>query len=88
MERKEVEVYSEASNQGIVRMPGRQFPGCVVQGDSLAILCSFARSIHERLAGNPDEELTIDASELLRLLEDRQRHYESVLAQHNIKLPY
>lgn len=38
MERKELEVFSEASNYGIVRMPGRQFPGCVVQGDSLSIM--------------------------------------------------
>jgi len=36
MERKEVEVLSEASNYAVIRMPGRHFPGYVVQGDSLS----------------------------------------------------
>ena len=35
MERVEVELFSDGSNDAVVRMPGRQFPGMVVQGDSL-----------------------------------------------------
>lgn len=88
MELKQLEVFSEASNHGIVRMPGRQFPGCVIQGDSLSVLCGLARSIQERISGQLDEDLAGDVSELLQLLEDRQRHYEAVLSQHKIKLPY
>jgi hypothetical protein len=37
MERIEIEVYSQATNQAIVRMPNRKFPGCVIQGDSLSV---------------------------------------------------
>lgn len=88
MERKEIEVYSEASNYGIVRMPGRRFPGSVIQGDSLSILCALVQSIHKRLAGTDDEELVDDAAELLDLLEGRPRHYEQVLTEHRIELPY
>ena len=47
MEIKQIEVYSELSNYGIVRMPGRHFPGAVIQGDSLHILCRHACSIVE-----------------------------------------
>jgi hypothetical protein len=88
MELKQLEVFSEESNYGIVRMPGRRFPGCVVQGDSLSILYVLARSICERVAGSADEELTGDAADLLNQLGDRLKHYERVLAEHRIELPY
>lgn len=88
MEQKTMKVFSETSNYGVVRMPGRSFPGVVVQGDSLAILCRLARSVKQRVALAKDSELVDDASELIELLEDRLRHYEEVLAEHGIKLPY
>ena len=88
MEIKQLEVFSEASNYGIVRMPGRRFPGCVVQGDSLAILCGLARSLHDGVAGLGHEELAGDAAELLDLLENRLKDYEQVLVDHEIELPY
>lgn len=88
MERKEVEVYSEVSNYGIVRMPGRNFPGAVVQGDSLSILCNQARRIVQHAENGTDTELIEEAKELLDLLEDRLSHYEQVLAEHQIPLPY
>jgi len=88
MERKDVEVFAEASNYAIVRMPGRQFPGYVVQGDSLSILCSLAGLIHRNVTRLGDDELADDAAELLGFLEDRLKHYEQVLAENKIELPY
>jgi hypothetical protein len=88
MERKELEVYSEAPNYAIVRMPGRRFPGCVIQGDSLSILYGLARSINDRVAGLEDGELADDAADLLNQLKTRLQHYEQVLAEHRIELPY
>ena len=88
MERKEIEVFSEASNFAVVRMPGRSFPGCAIQGDSLSILHSLARSIHGRVAACGDEELSGDAAELVELLDSRLRHYEEVLTANGIRLPY
>ena len=46
-------------------MPGRHFPGCVFQGDSLSILCGLARSISGRIAALGDDDLSSDAAELL-----------------------
>lgn len=42
MERREVEVFSELCNYAIVDIPGLQYPGCVVYGDSLSIRLSCA----------------------------------------------
>ena len=88
MERKELDVYSDASSQAVIRPPGRHFPGSVIQGDSLSVLCSLARSIHQRAVETKDQQLIDDATELLDLLDARQKHYEQVLAAHQIKLPY
>jgi len=88
MEMRSVEVYSETSNCGIVRKPGRSCPGSVIQGDSLAILCSHARAVHDRAVQLGDSELVDEAAELLELLRGRLGHYEKVLTDHGIDLPY
>ncbi len=82
MKNIEIEVFSGTSNCGIVRMPGRRYPGCIVQGDSLFILFSTARSIAEE---HPDSEA---ASELTQLLKDRLLHYRNVLQDHGMDTPY
>jgi len=88
VEQKMLEVFSETSNSGVVRMPGRAYPGSVIQGDSLSILCCLARAIRQRASASGDAELLEDASELAELLEDRRHHYESVLGDHGLTLPY
>ena len=87
IEMKQIEVLSEASNMAVVRMPGRKFPGIVIQGDSLSILASAAEIIRARVpAGH--EVLREAAEELCRLLTGRLTHYEKVLRENGIKLPY
>lgn len=82
-------VLSEQSNLAIVQMPGRKFPGCVIQGDSLAILCSEAKEISERLLqiGCADEELLCLAQEHQTKLLGRLLHYQQILSEHGIPLP-
>jgi len=70
------------------KTPGRQFPGCVIQGDSLSILVKTAQEILQRVKDSGNEELVGCASELVDSLQSRQEHYERVLAQHSIPLPY
>lgn len=88
MEIKSVEVFSEATNYGIVRMPGRQFPGCVIQGDSLSILLAGAREVLERVAGSGDEELVGCAEDLVEKLQSHLDHYQQVMRAHEIPLPF
>lgn len=33
MERMEIEVYSQQTNAAVMKAPGRQFPGVLIQGD-------------------------------------------------------
>lgn len=86
----EMEVYSEGSNCAIVRPSGRRFPGSVVQGDSLSILCDEARDISQRLKSLEvaDEELLWMAQGHQENLLNRLLHYQSVLVAHGIELPY
>lgn len=88
MERIELDVFSQESNYGIVRMPGRSFPGCVIQGDSLAILLRTVMRVLDRVSRVGDEELVDDVGDVVESLRDRLQHYESVLSEHSIQLPY
>jgi hypothetical protein len=88
MQKKELEVFSEASNVAIVRMPGRRFPGSVIQGDSLSILRGLAQELRNGLRDHPDEDLRGTAQELFELLDGRLRHYVGVLDAEGIPLPF
>ena len=88
MERKNLEVYSEASNHGVVCMPGRSFPGSFVPGDALASLCRSARRVHRLAVRTGSEELADEAEMSADDLGDRLRRYEGVLAGHGIPLLY
>jgi hypothetical protein len=90
MEFEQVEVYSSQSNFGIVRMPERNYPGCVIQGDSLAILCRMVQNIANftRDMNIEDEDFLGDVQELNNSLVGRLLHYQSVLATNGINLPY
>lgn len=88
MSRIELEVLSQAPNQAIVQMPGRAFPGSVVQGDSLTILWQLSRSVRDRARRGQDSDLVDEAEELFTLLQGRLLHYQRVLQAQGIRLPY
>lgn len=88
MEKLEIEVFSQATNAGVIRMSGREIPGLVIQGDSLSILVSLAESISNQVKDMSNEELVGEVNELYELLKIYLQHYEKVLNEHNIKLPY
>ena len=46
MERLEVEAFTPGHNYAVIRLPGRAFPGVVVQGDCLQVL---SESVQEAL---------------------------------------
>jgi hypothetical protein len=83
-----VRSYSDESNQVVIQTPGRNFPGTVIQGDQLR---SLLRSTQRALALIEANEYE-DAAEELKDLEDRllERclHYELVLRNHKLELPY
>jgi hypothetical protein len=88
MKIEQVEIYSDTSNAAIMRHPGRKFPGSLIQGDSLHILVGEARELLAAVAKSGDEDLTGLAQDHLEKLEGRLKHYEKVLEEHGIQLPY
>jgi hypothetical protein len=90
MEVKPLEVYAEDSNYGVVRMPARNFPGCVIQGDSLAILYAEARRVVEcvRTGATGGEECLGAVEKLHNALLDRLLHYHQLLRRQGLSLPY
>ena len=90
MEVQSLEVYAADSNFAVVKPPGRQFPGCVIQGDSLRILCGLAVSVAERVRDHApeDDEFRGDVQELTQALVGRLLHYQRVLQAHGVELPY
>jgi len=73
-----VEVLSDAVNRAVVRMPGRRFPGLVIQGDRLMSLTAQAREIAERVKKLGDVDLSRLAGNLHAELEELLKHYASV----------
>jgi hypothetical protein len=82
------EILLGATNQVIVQVPGRAFPGSVIQGDSLSILYSLACDIEDRAQLAPDEELRDLALELRELLQARLRLYDELLERRGLSRPY
>ena len=81
MTKQEVEIYSEAVNAAVVRTPGRRFPGVIVQGDTLANLSGLAEAVAAECASE-------EAKELAGLLDGFREHYERVMSEHGLDLPY
>lgn len=83
-----VEIYSDASNMAVMRHPGRNFPGSLIQGDSLYSMVQDLTEVRTALlAGNVAE--AIDGVEyVLVRLEERLSHYKDVLSQHGVELPF
>lgn len=84
----ETKVLSDAVNCPIIQIPGRRFPGVVIQGDSLKNLCSLSEEIVRLTQDTASDELHDTASELMDLLLGYVSKYESTLRDCNINLPY
>ncbi|MEI8379326.1 MAG: VOC family protein [Planctomycetota bacterium] len=88
--RELLEVYSTESNYAVIKPPGRNFPGSVIQGDSLSILCETAKTIAEavRDGTTSHEDFLGEVEDLLHSLVDRLLHYQTVLQKYGVSLPY
>jgi len=84
----EVELFTLTSNAAVIRLPNRQFPGSVIQGDSLSILFHLAESINQRLETSSSEELRGEIKALYELIQARLHIYEETMQQHGLDLPY
>lgn len=79
-----VEIYSDVSNYAVMRHPGRNYPGILVQGDSLSILCHSADEVRQQFDNGDIEEALGALDEVRTMLWDRLNHYKAVLADHGL----
>ena len=79
---------SAATNYAVVQLPGRNFPGVVIQGDSLHSLLEQVSDIQKLTAKHRDQELTEEVSSLHELLRSVAHHFEQTCQREGIPLPY
>ncbi len=68
-------------------MPGRRFPGIVIQGDSLSVLVGDAQDL-VRVLTDANLPAVDDAQELCSRLTELLGHYAETLTENGIPLPY
>jgi hypothetical protein len=85
---EQVEIYSDRTNAAVMRHPGRKFPGVVIQGDTLFLLCRRADAICAAARTRLDPEAYAEANDLRNALQAFLAHYKIVLGEHGIQLPF
>jgi len=85
---EQVEIYSDATNAAILRHPDRRFPGVLVQGDTLWILCCKADALCADSRLESDCRRYDELNEMRNTLRSLLDHYKAVLDAHNISLPF
>lgn len=88
MRTQEVEIYSDAVNAAIVRHPGRQFPGLLLQGDTLHSMCQQVDRVCVVAKAKLTEDEYDELDEQREWLYGYVEHYKQVLREHRIELPF
>ena len=81
------ELSTRAVNFAVVQLPGRQFPGLVVQGDPLNQVVRDVDRMSLLLAEGRLEELADTIEGVKELLAEAREHDEHVCAERGIGLP-
>ncbi|MER5951300.1 hypothetical protein ABT127_35225 [Streptomyces sp. NPDC001904] len=88
MERVEAELFTDAGNDAVVRLPGRRFPGVLVQGDTLQILSADIAELVELCAAGDLKEARQAASLLQEELRAKLQRYTDALDAHGEQRPF
>lgn len=88
MEHIEAELFTDGGNDAVVRIPGRRFPGVLMQGDSLHILRSDVAELLKACERGDLAEARDSAGLLLADLDALLARYETALNENAIPRPY
>jgi hypothetical protein len=88
MERIDAELFTDGGNDAVVRLPGRRFPGVLIQGDSLHILRSDVAEVVEACERGDLADAGESAGLLLAGLDALLNRYSVALENHQIQRPY
>ncbi|MER5687122.1 hypothetical protein [Streptomyces sp. NPDC002205] len=88
MDRVEAELLTTGENNTVVRLPGRRFPGLLIQSDSLSILRSDVAEVVEAFDQGDAAGARETAGLLLADLDALLMRYSAALDAHEIPRPY
>jgi hypothetical protein len=88
MERVEAELFTDGGNNAVVRLPGRRFPGVLIQGDSLSILRADVAEVVKAFDQGDVAGARETAGLLLDGLDALLARYTAALEAHEIPRPY
>lgn len=88
MERIEAELFTDPGNDAVVRLPQRNFPGVLIQGDSLSIIRADVAEIVESCDRGDLGEAREAAALLLADLDGLLARYTTALKAHDIPIPF
>lgn len=88
MERVEAELFTDGGSNAVVRLPGRRFPGVLIQGDSLSTLRSDVAELVEACGQGDVAGARETAGLLLADLDALLKRYAAALEAHEIPRPY
>jgi hypothetical protein len=83
-----VKLLAVPSNFAVVQLPGRRFPGVVMQGDTLSDYVTTLSEVLGSLDETEQEEAYFEVLRLKEQLENALDHYEQVCSNNGIELPY
>lgn len=88
-----IEVYSQAINQPVMRLPSRAFPGILLQGDTLSSHRGWLQEVQEILSRVQRNDPTLDEAKealdaIVEDLDNLLKHYEATIEKAGFRKPY
>lgn len=84
----QIDIVSETVNCPVVQMPGRKYPGVVLQGDSLKILLDSTEEIQQLCRSARNADLSAAVASLREKLAGYVASYEEAMKEAGRELPY
>ncbi|GAB2199462.1 DUF6959 family protein [Sessilibacter sp. MAH4] len=88
MKKEEVEIFSDATNQAVMKHPERNYPGVLIQGDTLYSICKDLDEVYQEIKAGNVVEAFEELNEIRNSMWERLNHYKAVLGEHDIELPF
>lgn len=85
---KTLELLGRPVNFAVVQLPERNYPGVVVQGDTLNGLVRRLEEMSALVKSNQLEDLAAEIEEMQEQLSAARQYYEATCAERGIELPY
>ena len=79
---------SPPANFAVVQLPSRNYPGIIVQGDTMKSILVQMKTIVDLMNSGESDEALEELEDIREMLASSLAHYEYVCATNNINLPY